>query len=213
MTEPCIATVRRVPARGQCAVRARQGAMTASIGEEAMRETEVGGSATARPVFVDPSGRRALWARVGGGLVAAVVVGYLVLIGASLIGAPWVPSLRLPGVRGLAGPAAPVVSAPNRPDRVVTLPPVATSTPPPELAPSRPGSATAAGLGVTVAASSMSGAPTAGSTHPAAAVAVTTPTVSSPPPTIPSETAPGQRRGSGNSQSTPGVTAPGRLRH
>ena len=59
------------------------------------------------PVFVDDTGRRHRAVKVVGWLVAVVVVGYLALLGISLVGSPGLVPLSLPALgRILPGPAA-----------------------------------------------------------------------------------------------------------
>jgi len=79
---------------------------------------------TGRPVFVDDAGRRARIVRPVAVAAGALVVAFMIMVGSSLFGAPWVPklSLRVPdqgGTRvaarpfraGPAAPAAPLLSA------------------------------------------------------------------------------------------------------
>lgn len=77
------------------------------------------------PVFVDPHGRRARWTSVAGRLAGGATVLYLVLVVASLVGAPWVPRVGLPSV----GPAPRTVHATS----AVTLPASAPRQAPPIL--------------------------------------------------------------------------------
>ncbi|MCU1351875.1 MAG: hypothetical protein JWM05_1084 [Acidimicrobiales bacterium] len=60
------------------------------------------GSATVGPrapgVFIDERGRRAMLARVFGWALGFFVLGWLILVVASLVGASWVPRTGLPGV-------------------------------------------------------------------------------------------------------------------
>jgi hypothetical protein len=65
------------------------------------------------PVFVDDSGRRHRAVRVLGWFVGAVMVGYLGLLGVSLVGSPGLVPLSLPSLgRVLPGPAAPLIAGP-----------------------------------------------------------------------------------------------------
>lgn len=63
--------------------------------------------AETRPVFVDASGRRGRWARRAGWAISALLVGYLVLVGAALVGPSQLSRFALPGLGPiLPGPGA-----------------------------------------------------------------------------------------------------------
>lgn len=65
------------------------------------------------PVFVDDSGRRHRAVRVLGWCLGAIMVGYLALLGISLVGSPGLIPLSLPSLgRVLPGPAAPLITGP-----------------------------------------------------------------------------------------------------
>ena len=85
------------------------------------------------PVFVDDTGRRRRRGQRVGRVVGACFLSYVLLLGASLARAPWVPRVTLPGVGSLLAPDDPV------PPR---LGPDALSSPLPEL---RPAAAPATG--------------------------------------------------------------------
>lgn len=103
-------------------------------------------STAGKPVFVDPHGRRARWTGVAGRLAGGATVLYLILVVASLVGAPWVPRVGLPSV----GPAPRTVHTTS----AVTLPASAQRQAAPNLARTtttttsvRPPATTAAGGG------------------------------------------------------------------
>ena len=78
--------------------------------------------AAGTPVFVDGSGSRSRRVALAGRVLATGTLAYLVLVVASLVGAPWVPRLALPTV----GPtprtvhAAPAVTLPATAQRQAT---------------------------------------------------------------------------------------------
>lgn len=80
-----------------------------------MRDETRPGSAARGPVFAGTPGRtRAV--RLGGAAVGAVLATWAVLVVASLLGAPWVPKVQLPGV-------GPVVPGAGPADEATTDPP------------------------------------------------------------------------------------------
>jgi hypothetical protein len=92
-------------------------------------------------VFVDEEGRRARWVRRAGTGVGLACLAYLLLLGAALVGVPWVPRAQLPGVATVTprhqarppslGPAAirsTPVTAPSSPSPAVTTTTAATTT-------------------------------------------------------------------------------------
>ena len=78
-----------------------------------------------REVFVDEQGRRARWAGWAGRAFAGAAMLYLIMMVASMVGAPWVPRLSITGL----GPALP----PGRQLATLGLPPSATRIPAPVL--------------------------------------------------------------------------------
>ena len=97
--------------------------------------------AASTPVFVDDSGRRHRMVRVVGWCLGSVMVGYLALLGISLVGSPGLVPLSLPSLgRVLPGPAAPLIADPSHSptstgDLVATASPASPSATPPALSP------------------------------------------------------------------------------
>ena len=156
-------------------------------------------SSGGKPVFVDPHGRRARWTGVVGRLAAGATVLYLILVVASLVGAPWVPRVGLPSV----GPAPRTVHT----TPAVTLPKSAQRQSPPNLtrttlAPASP---------VTTPAGSSGGGTAVTGPPATAARTATTSVPTSQPRNAPTTTTPSRSTGTTAPPGRSG-TAPGKGR-
>ncbi len=137
---------------------------------------------SSRHVFVDEEGRRAGWVAMAGWLLCLLALSYVVLLGAALVGAPWVPHGTLP----LAGP----VRASGSPSPIA-------AAPPPAVAPGAPGGGTVSArppssASVTSAPALLPTTPSAkgpATTSPATAAA-SAPLAPAPPTTAPLSASP-----------------------
>ena len=138
------------------------------------------------PVFVDPHGRRARWTSVAGRVAGGATVLYLVLVVASLVGAPWVPRVGLPSV----GPAPRTVHTTS----AVTLPASAPRQAPPILG--HPATGSTPTTAVTGARSSVVSTSPVTSAHTAVTTAAPgqtrTSTTTTPLRSVPTTTPPGR---------------------
>lgn len=189
--------------------------------------------AAPRPVFVDERGRRARWLSRTGALLAGIMVLYLAAMGASITGASWVPQLSLPVVGAVVpgthsraklglpattsparsviapgGPTAPpatgtgpVADTPNATDQA-QLHPTAQVQASPAAAPS---ASSAAATSVSAAQAPSANPPPSASATTVAPVPATTPSGKTPPGQVSNTTR--------TTHTTPGVTAPGRIKH
>ena len=156
-----------------------------------------------RRVFVDERGRRAQWVALAGVLLCVVLLSYVVLLGAALVGAPWVPHGTLP----LAGPAGPGGRA--IPAVIGLEPAIAPGAPVPGTGRTTIVGSASGGLAAAPPSVPPQGASTVStgplSTPSSAGPAAAAPTTS-PPPGAPTTGAPSTRP---TATTTP-ITAPGR---
>jgi len=167
------------------------------------------GSTARRPVFVASDDRRSRRLMIAGRLFASLCVLYVVLVIASLVGAPWVPRLALPrpgpDVSATPGraPAKLPASARSQPVPVLKTsasPKASTSTTSiPSTQPTAPG-------GPAGNAPSVTGSP-AVAHQPGVSTAPSSPAPSTTTPTTTPTTT------KTNPSGSPGTTAPGRSHH
>ncbi|HVE97608.1 MAG TPA: hypothetical protein VNA12_00320 [Mycobacteriales bacterium] len=142
----------------------------------------------ARPVFVDASGRRGRWTRRASWALTSLLVGYLLLVLAALVGPSQLSGLTLPGLGPVlpgpgAGELADGTGTGTRDDPQAVLEPTArpaprATPPPPRRSPSAPPASAA-----TVSAAPAPSAPGRSASAPGrvAPTAGTTPTASPSP--------------------------------
>lgn len=156
-----------------------------------------------RAVFVDDGGRRARWARRAGSAVGMLALAYLVLAGAALAGAPWVPRAALPSA-GSVGPRRSSTPASLGSDAVVAGPLVTIpATVPTTRAPAVPANRAPAPAPPATVTVTGGGTPGSGASSPATTVPGATTSTAGAAPSTSAPGRSGDRRPTSSSRPEP----------